>query len=286
MVGGACTSRYFRTKWIIYLVRGILNIFDTAQETVPSSVYKNMKLFILLLKYLINEDEIFSLDSYIISVIDDILDTVGFAIVITQENLDQVNVLIDSEYPNIDAGCVFRAKQVTVATEMQPPGKSPTQSKKKLPIKDSVDVEEKPQIGVNKKETTTALDKTTLTKAKAVKAIAVKAIAGLARLTGVGNIAAPPPVSKVPKKQGGHGGVARGGGTIRTRNPHSPKKTNNHTRKNKYKRNNKNKKQKSSPKYRKVNPSSRSGSQSNRKKSKSKLPHKNVTFKRRRYNNK
>ena len=76
------------------------------------------------------------------------------------------------------------------------------------------------------------------------------------------------------------------GGTIRTRNPRSPKKTNNHTRKNKYKRNNKNKKQKSSPKYRKVNPSSRSGSQSNRKKSKSKLPHKNVTFKRRRYNNK
>ena len=58
----------------------------------------------------------------------------------------------------------------------------------------------------------------------------------------------------------------------------------NHTRKNKYKRNNKhkNKKHKSSPKYRKVVPSSRSGSQSNRKKSKSKLPHKNVTFKRRR----
>ena len=56
----------------------------------------------------------------------------------------------------------------------------------------------------------------------------------------------------------------------------------NHTRKNKYKRNNKNKKHKSSPKYRKVVPSSRSGSQSNRKKSKSKLTHKNVTFKRRR----
>jgi hypothetical protein len=56
----------------------------------------------------------------------------------------------------------------------------------------------------------------------------------------------------------------------------------NHTRKNKYKRNNKNKKHKSSPKYRKVVPSSRSGSQSNRKKYKSKLPHKNVTFKRRR----
>ena len=78
----------------------------------------------------------------------------------------------------------------------------------------------------------------------------------------------------------------RGGGTICLRNPHSPKKTNNHTRRNKYKRNNKNKnkKHKSSPKYRKINPSSRSGSQSNKKKSKSKLPQKNVTFKRRRYN--
>ena len=91
------------------------------------------------------------------------------------------------------------------------------------------------------------------------------------------------PVKTPPSKvKNGPGGSARGGGTIRTRNPRSPKKTNNHTRKNKYKRNNKNKKHKSSPKYRKVVPSSRSGSQSNRKKSKSKLPHKNVTFKRRR----
>jgi hypothetical protein len=176
---------------------------------------------------------------------------------------------------------------------MQPPGKSPTQSKKKLPIKDSVDVEEKPPTGVNKKELTTALDKTTKTKSK------VNAVKALAGLRGVVNIAAavhPPsvlgtrrprtaslPLDSPPPKKG-----RQGGGTIRTRNPHSPKKTNNHTRKNKYKRNNKikNKKHKSSPKYRKINPSSRSGSQSNRKKSKSKLPHKNVTFKRRRYNNK
>ena len=96
------------------------------------------------------------------------------------------------------------------------------------------------------------------------------------------------PVLVKPQDKGKKGkgkddsGSARGGGTIRTRNPNSPKKTNNHTRKNKYKRNNKNKKHKSSPKYRKVVPSSRSGSQSNRKKSKSKLTHKNVTFKRRR----
>ena len=282
MVSGVCTSRYFRTKWIIYLVRGILNIFNTRAEIADSFVYKNMKLFILLLKYLINEDEIVNLDRYITTAIN-IFEGVDLAIRITLQNLVQVNVLIDSEYPNIDAGCVLRAKQVTVATEMQPPGTSPKQSKKKLPPKKVSEVEEKPQTGVNKKELTTALDKTTKTKAKVN---AVKAIAGLARLAGVGNIAASPPVSKVPKKQGGPGGVARGGGTIRTRNPHSPKKTNNHTRKNKYKRNNKNKKHKSSPKYRKVNPSSRSGSQSNRKKSKSKLPHKNVTFKRRRYNNK
>jgi hypothetical protein len=183
-------------------------------------------------------------------------------------------VLIDSEYPNIDAGCVLRAKQVTVAKKMQPPGKSPTQSKKKLPIKDSVDVEEKPPTGVNKKKLSTAVDKT--------KTEAIKAIIGL-KLKGIEP--QPPGVPKVPKRRGAG---ARSGGTIRTRNPHSPKKTNNHTRKNKYKRNNKikNKKQKSSPKYRKVNSSSRSGSQSNKKKSISKLPHKNVTFKRRRYNNK
>ena len=93
----------------------------------------------------------------------------------------------------------------------------------------------------------------------------------------------PTPVKGKPQSKG-PGGFARRGGTIRTSNPHSPKKTNNHTRKNKYKRNNKNKnkKHKSSPKYKKRIPSSRSGSQSNRKKSKSKLPHKNVTFKRRR----
>ena len=63
-------------------------------------------------------------------------------------------------------------------------------------------------------------------------------------------------------------------------------KTNIHTRKNKYKRNNKHIKYKFSPKYRKVNPSSRSDSQSNRQKSKSKLSKKNVTFKRRRRNSK
>jgi hypothetical protein len=73
--------------------------------------------------------------------------------------------------------------------------------------------------------------------------------------------------------------------TNKTKSNNKISKTNNHTRKNKYKRNNKNKKHKSSPKYRKINPSSRSGSQSNRKKSKSKITHKSVTFRRRMYNN-
>jgi hypothetical protein len=64
-------------------------------------------------------------------------------------------------------------------------------------------------------------------------------------------------------------------------------KTNNHTRRNKNKRkkNTKSKtkfKPKCSSKYKKVIPSSRSGSQSNRKKSKPKKSQKNVTFKRRR----
>jgi hypothetical protein len=64
-------------------------------------------------------------------------------------------------------------------------------------------------------------------------------------------------------------------------------KPNNHTRRNKNKRkkNSKSKtkfKTKSSSKYKKVIPSSRSGSQSNRKKSKPKKSQKNVTFKRRR----
>ena len=74
----------------------------------------------------------------------------------------------------------------------------------------------------------------------------------------------------------------------KTKSNNKISKPNNHTCKNKYKRNNKNKnkKHKSSPKYKKRIPSSRSGSQSNRKKSKSKLPQKNVTFKRRRFKNK
>jgi len=80
-----------------------------------------------------------------------------------------------------------------------------------------------------------------------------------------------------------------GGSNNKTKANNKTSKTNNHTRRNKNKRkkNSKSKtktkfKTKSSPKHKKVIPSSRSGSQSNRKKSKPKKSQKNVTFKRRR----
>jgi hypothetical protein len=189
-----CTPIYFRIKWIVYLVCGMINSAKVDAGTAPSLVYKHMKLFILLLKYLINTGEESNLKDNIMSrlvalgVVDD-----NFGIDINDPTLHQVNILIESEYPRLEQSCELTSQARAAAAR-------------------------------------------------------------------------------------------KGGGTIRIRKPHSPKKTNNHTRRNKYKRNNKNKKHKSSPKYRKINPSSRSGSQSNRKKSKSKLPQKNVTFKRRRYN--
>jgi hypothetical protein len=80
-----------------------------------------------------------------------------------------------------------------------------------------------------------------------------------------------------------------GGSNNKTKSNNNLSKKNNHTRRNKNKRkknsNTKSKtkfKPKSSSKYKKVIPSSRSGSQSNRKKSKPKKSQKNVTFKRRR----
>ena len=85
--------------------------------------------------------------------------------------------------------------------------------------------------------------------------------------------------------------VYLGGSNKKTKTNNKLSKKNNHTRRNKNKRkkNSKSKtktktkfKPKSSPKHRKAIPSSRSGSQSNRKKSKPKKSQKNVTFKRRR----
>jgi len=270
-IDDVCTSLYFRTRWIIYLVSGMLGIRDIDNGTTPSFVYKNMKLFILLLKYLINIGEQSELPSYIYNVLIT-FNTIGFNININLQILEQVLVLIDSEYPNIDDVCLVRNSGLIVEREPQPEDKNPKKSKKKIPPKKVPEVEKKSDTGVIKEKISTAVDKT--------KTEAIKAIIGL-KLKGI----EPPGVPKGPKRRGAG---ARSGGTIRIRNPRSPKKINNHTRKNKYKRNNKNKnkKHKSSPKYRKINPSSRSGSQSNKKKSKSTLPQKNVTFKRRRYNNK
>ena len=83
--------------------------------------------------------------------------------------------------------------------------------------------------------------------------------------------------------------VSVGGSNKKTKTNNKLSKPNNHTRRNKNnrKKNSKTKtktktKAKSSTKYKKVIPSSRSGSQSNRKKSKPKKSQKNVTFKRRR----
>ena len=80
--------------------------------------------------------------------------------------------------------------------------------------------------------------------------------------------------------------ISVGGSNKKTKTNNKLSKPNNHTRRNKNnrKKNSKTKtktKAKSSPKYKKRIPSSRSGSQSNRKKSKPKKSQKNVTFKRR-----
>ena len=81
--------------------------------------------------------------------------------------------------------------------------------------------------------------------------------------------------------------ISVGGSNKKTKTNNKSSKPNNHTRRNKNnrKKNSKTKtktKAKSSTKYKKVIPYSRSGSQSNRKKSKPKKSQKNVTFKRRR----
>ena len=229
-INANCTYQYFRTKWIIYLVRGMINSLSEPSGDY-NYVYTCMKLFILLIKYLINVDEIDNLERYIPTILrPDAISSSSVSartgsflsippVRLSRELLVNVNMLIQSEYPETQAACISVSQTIIERNKGEGRGK-----------------------GVSK----------------------TKFVAGI--LTNLG---------ANPEKP-------QDGGTIRTRNPNSPKKTNNHTRKNKYKRNNKNKKHKSSPKYRKVVPSSRSGSQSNRKKSKSKLTHKNVTFKRRR----
>ena len=294
-INDVCTSQYFRTKWIIYLVSGILNIFNIDAKFTHSFMYKNMKLFILLLKYLINESEVQNLEAVIaLSIVK------PFEINITEDNLAKVKLLIDSEYPQLNTesciAMITRTEEVATQVQQAEQQEKVVQNLEQKPVvRTEGDEQEYKSIIENEELNRT---KSFDIARKISQADLKTSVSSIQELRGLTTLLTSkendsPKKSegvsfkkKVVKKQGGPGGVARGGGTIRTHNPHSPKKTNNHTRKNKYKRNNKNKKQKSSPKYRKVNPSSRSGSQSNRKKSKSKLPHKNVTFKRRRYNNK
>ena len=248
-VSPLCNSIYFKTKWIFYLVGGILNNYNPQPDA--SFVYKNMKLFILLLKYLIKQEEIADLEQRIRGLVQaqgvQIPDTIA-------ETLANVGLLINSEYPNIEPACIISAKQAIVKSET---GSKPKQSKVK-------------HVNIVKE---------------------LENIKELRNIQPLINAAAAAQLQQQkqkpkPKKKGE---ITKNGGTIRFRNPSSPKKTNNHTRRNKNnrKKNSKSKtktkfKTKSSPKHRKAIPSSRSGSQSNRKKSKTKKSQKNVTFKRRR----
>ena len=231
-VSDVCNSIYFRTKWIIYLVKCILNAFLFNSPQDAPSVYRNMKLFILLLKYLINQEEIAGLEERIIGIVQvqdvQIPDTIA-------ETLANVGLLINSEYPNIEPACILSAKAI-VENEATPK------------------VIKKSKLTKNHQQTAEAVKST---RPRVAEAAAIAANLRDAKL-------------KSRRNQGGGN-------------------TNNHTRRNKNKRkkNSKSKtktkfKTKSSPKHRKAIPSSRSGSQSNRKKYKPKKSQKNVTFKRRR----
>jgi len=277
-----CSYQYFRTKWIIYLVRGMINsLSDNLSDSDYKYVYTFMKLFILLIKYLINVDEIHNLHVYIFQILTaDIASSSGIGadttrflktppVQLSHELLINVDILIQSEYPETRTECK------TVLDESTTKNKTPSDKSndKGKPVKSEVakpDVTTKPDKQRNKPVARTAAG------------TAAGILAGFTDPTTADNPGKEQAPTKTKAKPKGTSGSAKAGGTISFRPPCSPKKSNNHTRKNKYKRKNKDKKHKSSPKYRKVNPSSRSGSQSNRKKSKSKLQHKNVTFKRRR----
>ena len=321
-VNDDCTSKYFRTKWIIYLVRGMINSFRYSPEDAYILVYRSMKLFILLLKYLINEDEIgVKLPDYI-TYISQILSNdlsqaqlasaqtgVEIKQYITNPGVDineytstKVNELIDSEYPQLNTeSCQHVINMTETATQVQKQQQQQEQLQKadqqKPVVKTAVDLHQSQSTLYTESLTRTkSYDLAKKTYDSDSDALLKQVVPSIQRLAGLTTLLSSKvrvspkkgdEVTSFKKKPGGAAAAARqGGGTIRIRNPHSPKKPNNHTRKNKYKRNNKNKnkKHKSSPKYRKVVPSSRSGSQSNRNKSKSKLPQKNVTFKRRMYN--
>jgi hypothetical protein len=121
-----------------------------------------------------------------------------------------------------------------------------------------------------KKGKVSAASKVSKAKGAAAAAVAARALSAVSE--------------HVQEDSSGGGHLNRG--TIRIQNHRSPKKTNNHTRKRQYSNSiNKRKKNKNKHKYKNINPPSQSRSHHNRRKSNSKLNHKNVTFKRRRYNN-
>jgi hypothetical protein len=251
------TPQEYRNEWINYLLTEIFNSGDNGDN-----LFNHMKLLVLLFKYLI------LLPAY--------LETVAIVIQdgrqTTVQALGIAQILIGREY-----GCA--TIQLASAVEREQLGENGIAILTHN-IQDA-------QATTRQRNTAATAAATAAAAAAAAAAAPVRhARRAAARVRGVPAAiqsadaigigiererAATPAAVKKPRQ---------GGGTIRFRNPSSPKKPNNHTRRNKNKR--KNKKHKSSPKHRKVIPSSRSGSQSNRKKSKPKKSQKNVTFKRRR----
>jgi hypothetical protein len=249
--------QYYRNRWIIYLVTEIFNSGDNGKN-----LFDHMVLLVLLFRYL----TILPTDA--IQGIPIIYDVVNRT---TQRCIRDARVLIASyQCTTVLEDAVAERQGIPVEViqhEVQAAANDTHVQNRQINSAASHYTGRAALMRIN---AAVAADAADIRRGRSRNIAADDAAAALAAL----------PVAQGNKRK------RRGGGTICLRNPHSPKKPNNHTRKNKYKRNNKNKnkKHKSSPKYRKINPSSRSGSQSNKKKSKSKLPQKNVTFKRRRYN--
>ena len=248
----------YRNEWINYLLTEIFNSGDNGDN-----LFNHMKLLVLLFKYLR------LLPAYLETaeiVIQDETQT-------TEQAVGIARILIGREY-----ACATISVQNAVETQQLGENGIAILTQNIQAAQDTT-----------RERNTAATAAATAAAAAPIRRVrrAVAGVPGVAAamqvadVIGIGIERAATPAPAAVKK------LRRGGGTIRFRNPSSPKKTNNHTRRNKNKRkkNSKTKtktKAKSSPKHKKVIPSSRSGSQSNRKKSKPKKSQKNVTFKRRR----
>jgi hypothetical protein len=246
------TPQAYRNEWINYLVTEIFN-----SENDGENLFNHMKLLVLLFKYLTLLPAYLETHEVVIQPGREITQTaIRIAQQLIQRNYScaQISVAQASVIEGlVPAGLLQNIQAAQVTTQQR-----------------NIDTNAAAADAV----ATAALPVRGRRRGVAADANAAAA-AAQPRVLGARRTATPPENTKKGRQ---------GGGTICLRNPRSPKKTNNHTRKNKYKRNNKHKKHKSSPKYRKINPSSRSGSQSNRKKSKSKITQMSVTFKRRKYN--